>query len=274
MSKSIEDTGIALIGAGNLASNLAKALYGKNFRIVQVYSRTAGPASSLAGMVGATWTTDLQHITGEAGLYIVALKDAVLPGLLPAIAARNPDALFVHTAGSIPMDAWKDTAASRYGVFYPLQTFSRQREVDFAGIPVFTEANLPEDAGILNKIAERLSGNVLEVNSEQRKNIHLAAVFACNFTNHIYTLAADILRNRDLPFDILLPLIDETVRKAHDLSPESAQTGPAVRYDKNVMAGHLELLESEPDKANIYRILSESIHNYSEAVKNDKNLKE
>lgn len=274
MDKGIENTGIVLVGAGNLAVNLAKALRRKNFRIIQVYSRTTESASSLAEITGAGWTTDSQHITREAGLYIVAVPDAVLPGLLPRIVARNPGALFVHTAGSIPVEIWKDTAATRYGVFYPLQTFSRQREADFAEIPVFIEANLPEDAGVLREIAGKLTGKVIETDSEQRKNIHLAAVFACNFTNHMYALAADVLKRQSLPFDVLLPLIDETARKVHALSPEDAQTGPAVRRDGNVMAAHLELLKDEPDKEKIYRMLSESIHACSEAAKNDKNQKE
>lgn len=274
MDKSIENTGIVFVGAGNLAVNLAKALCRKNFRIAQVYSRTAESASSLAEITGAGWTTDPHHITREAGLYIVAVSDAALPGLLPRIAGQNPGALLVHTAGSIPIDIWKDTAATRYGVFYPLQTFSRQRETDFAEIPIFIEANRPEDAGTLREIAGKLSGRVIETGSGQRKDIHLAAVFACNFTNHMYTLAADVLKRQNLPFDLLLPLIDETARKVHSLSPEEAQTGPAVRGDGNVMAAHLELLKDEPDKEKIYRMLSESIHTCPGAAKNNKNQKE
>ena len=144
MNRSIEDTPIVFIGAGNLATNLAKALYRKGFRIEQVYSRTQASASALAGLVEATYTTRLDEVLTDAKLYIVSLKDSALTELLPLIAAGKGNALLVHTAGSLPMSIWQGYTG-RYGVFYPMQTFSKLREVDFRQVPFFIEANREED---------------------------------------------------------------------------------------------------------------------------------
>ena len=259
MKRSIEDTPIVFIGAGNLATNLAKALYHKGFRIVQVYSRTMESARTLAEKVEAEYTTDLQEISKDAKLYIVSLKDAALVDLLPQITEGKQNSLLVHTAGSIPMSIWEGYA-ERYGVFYPMQTFSKQRTVDFRQIPVFVESNSAEDTRTLKDIASVLSENVYEADSEQRKSLHLAAVFTCNFTNHMYALAAGLLKKYGLPFEVMLPLIDETARKVHELEPRLAQTGPAVRYDENVIGEHLQMLSDEPDMQELYRLISESIH--------------
>lgn len=262
MKRSIEDTPIVFVGAGNLATNLAKALYHKGFRILQIYSRSKESAQLLAEQVEAEYTTDLQEIVRDARLYIVSLKDAAFVELLPQITAGKQGALLVHTAGSIPLDIWKGQT-ERYGVFYPMQTFSKQRSVDFSEIPFFIEANSVQDTEFLKAIAATLSDKVYEVTSEQRKNLHLAAVFACNFTNHMYALAAELLEKYQLPFDVMLPLIDETARKVHKLEPHQAQTGPAVRYDENVINRHLQLLADNPRLQEIYKILSESIHKSS-----------
>ena len=261
MKRSIEDTQIVFIGAGNLATNLAKALYYKGFRIVQVYSRTEESARALAMKVEADYTTDLNEISKKAKLYIVSLKDAAFAELLPQITAEKQNSLLVHTAGSIPMSIWEGHA-QRYGVFYPMQTFSKQREVDFREVPFFIEANTPQDAELLKAIAATLSEKVYEATSEQRKSLHLSAVFICNFTNHMYALADELLKKYDLPFDVMLPLIDETARKVHELTPREAQTGPAVRYDENVMNNHLSMLVDSPALQEIYKLMSKSIHEH------------
>ena len=261
MRRSIEDTPIVFIGAGNLATNLAKALYYKGFRILQVYSRTKDSARALAEVVEADYTTDLKDISKDAKLYIVSLKDAALVELLSQITEGKQKSLLVHTAGSIPMSIWEQNA-ERYGVFYPMQTFSKQREVNFRNIPFFIESNHPEDTELLKAIAGTLSEKVYEATSEQRKSLHLAAVFICNFTNHMYALAADLLEKYNLPFDVMLPLIDETARKVHELAPRDAQTGPAVRYDENVINNHLSMLADTPALQEIYNLLSKSIHEH------------
>ena len=261
MKRSIEDTSVVFIGAGNLATNLAKALYYKGFRIVQVYSRTEESARTLAQSVEASYTTDLSSVAADAQLYIVSLKDAAFVQLLPEIVAGKENALWVHTAGSVPMDVWAGKV-NRYGVFYPMQTFSKQREVNFQEVPFFVEAKRPEDVELLKAVAATLSEKVYEASSEQRKSLHLAAVFICNFTNHMYALAADLLEKYNLPFDVMLPLIDETARKVHELAPRDAQTGPAVRYDENVMNNHLAMLVDSPALQEIYKLMSKSIHEH------------
>ncbi|MCD8092590.1 MAG: DUF2520 domain-containing protein [Bacteroides sp.] len=259
MKRSIEDTSVVFIGAGSLATNLAKALYRKGFRIEQIYSRTQESAQSLAQLVEADYTTELSAVVEDAQLYIVSLKDAAFVQLLPGLVAGKEKSLWVHTAGSIPMNIWAEQA-ERYGVFYPMQTFSKQREVDFREIPVFIESNSEADTQLLKDIASTLSEKVYEATSEQRKSLHLAAVFTCNFTNHMYVLAAELLKKYQLPFDVMLPLIDETARKVHELQPLAAQTGPAVRYDENVINEHLRMLADEPEAQELYRRISESIH--------------
>lgn len=257
----VKSNPIVLIGAGNLATNLAKALYRHGFRILQVYSRTQESAQPLADAVNAEWVIDLQELTTVNAIYIVSLKDAAFIDLLPQIIKGREGSLFVHTAGSISINVWGSTI-EHCGVLYPLQTFSKQREVDFREIPFFIEASSTEDENILKKIASTLSGKVFVADSEQRKNLHLSAVFACNFVNHMYVLAAELLQKHQLPYEALLPLIDETTRKIHELPPIQAQTGPAVRYDENVIKTHLEMLADEPSVQDIYRLLSQSIHSY------------
>lgn len=259
MKRSIEDTSIVFIGAGNLATNLAKALYRKGFRIEQIYSRTEESARSLAQMVEAEYTTELSAVVEDAQLYIVSLKDAAFVQLLPEIVTGKSSALWVHTAGSISMDIWEGQV-ERYGVFYPMQTFSKQREVDFRDIPIFVESHSEVDTQLLKDIASALSERVYEATSEQRKSLHLAAVFTCNFTNHMYAMAAELLKKYQLPFEVMLPLIDETARKVHELAPHDAQTGPAVRYDENVINAHLQMLADEPEMQKLYRLISENIH--------------
>lgn len=258
MKRSIEDTSIVMIGAGNLATSLAKAFYKKGFRIMQVYSHTLEAAQKLAWTVEADATNIISDIVKNGQLYVVALKDSVVADLIPSFVVGREQALWVHTAGSLPMNLWNGLV-EHYGVFYPLQTFSKQREMDFTGIPLFIEGHTPEDKELLKEVAQTLSKKVYEASSEQRESLHLAAVFTCNFTNYMYMLAARLLQERDLPFDVLLPLIDETAYKVHKLSPAEAQTGPAKRNDKNVINHHLNLLSNDVELQSIYRILSEKI---------------
>ena len=254
---------IVFLGAGNLAVNLAQTLHQYGFKITQVYSHTEESAKSLADNVKADWVTDLKKVTSGASIYIVSLKDSAFMELLPQIVEGKEEALLAHTAGSIPLSVWEGKA-KRYGVFYPMQTFSKQRKVNFKEIPFFIEAAREEDTELLKMIASILSDNVYEADSLQRRNLHLAAVFACNFTNHMYVLAADLLKKYNLPFEVMLPLIDETARKVHELPPLEAQTGPAIRYDENVIRKHLELLSDEPAMKEIYQLLSDNIHRRSQ----------
>ena len=255
-----QDFNIVFVGAGNVATHLASACARKGCRIVQVYSRTEASAQTLAHGLGCPYTTDLSEVSPEADLYVVSVKDSALEEVVEALSRYgNPDALYVHTAGSMPMEVWRGKV-SRCGVFYPMQSFSKQRAVDFSEVPFFVEADSQDGVSRLKKLAGLLGSKVYEASSEQRKYLHIAAVFASNFTNHMYALAARLLGKNQLPFSALLPLIDETARKVHELSPHEAQTGPALRYDENVINHHLQMLSDEPRLQEVYRLLSRSIH--------------
>ncbi len=250
---------IVLIGAGNLATQLGSALKKAGFRIVQVYSRTRKSAEELALKLGCESTDSLGELARGAEVYLFSVKDDILESLLTQRSDWDSEALYLHTAGSMPMDVFRDKV-QRYGVWYPLQTFSKYRTVDFAEIPCFIEGSSPEVLRQIRQLAQVLSTQVYEIDSAKRKHLHLAAVFACNFTNHLYAVAAEILQKQQIPFSVMLPLIEETVRKVGQLSPVQAQTGPALRYDRNVMNMQLELIKEHSDLQEIYRLLSVGIY--------------
>lgn len=251
---------IALIGAGNLASNLGHALKNVGHNIVIVYSRTIASANSLANAIGCCGTDRLDDVKSvEADVYIISVKDSALKQVIDNLCELSSDKVFMHTAGSMPMNLFL-SKAQHYGVLYPMQTFSKDRLLDFSCIPFFIEANSSYAMERIRTLAESVSNNVRELTSESRKSLHLAAVFACNFTNHCYALSAEVLKRNDLPFDVMLPLINETASKVNKMHPVKAQTGPAVRYDKNVIDKQLKLLEYNQLAHNIYKYMSMSIH--------------
>ena len=246
---------VVLVGAGNLATNLAVALQQAGHTIMQVFSRTSRSAEALAQRVGVPAITDLHQLTHDADIYIVSITDSALASL--DYTAFPTDALVVHTAGSIPMDV---IPLPRRGVLYPMQTFSRQRIVDFADIPLFVEAATEDDTQWLSDFARTINNKVYRLSSADRLYLHLAAVFCSNFVNHCYAMSEDILRQHGgLPFSVMLPLIDEVAAKVHSVGPHEAQTGPAIRHDENVVSHHLALLAYQPDLQEIYSIMSNSI---------------
>lgn len=254
---------IVLIGAGNLTTNLGKALLAAGHDIVQVFSRTRESAVTLADIAGASPVTDIAMVRNDADIYIVSVKDSVLGDLLPLLCKGKETKVFVHTAGSLPLDVFQGMAM-HYAVLYPMQTFSKSEEVDFSGIPCFIEANDEYAHGVVADLAHQLSGHVYELSSADRKYLHLSAVFACNFVNHCYAISQDVLEKHGVPFEVMLPLIDETARKVHRLSPHDAQTGPAVRYDQNVIRNQAALLRDNPLLKDIYERMSLSIHRMAE----------
>lgn len=257
---------IVLIGAGNLATQLGKALLAVGHDIVQVFSRTQESASTLADLVGGSPVTDIQKVRDDADLYFVSVKDSVVGELIPTLCKGKETKTFVHTAGSLPMDVFKGMAI-HYGVLYPMQTFSKARNVDFSTIPCFIEASDDYAHRMIADIANQLSHKVYELSSQDRKYLHLSAVFACNFVNHCYDVSHDLLESHGIPFEVMLPLIDETARKVHELSPREAQTGPAVRYDQNVIRNQATLLKDNPLLKDIYERMSLSIHRLAEKAK-------
>ena len=250
---------VTLIGAGNLATQLGKSLKKAGVIISQVYSRTEDSARTLAELLEAEWLTDIKALRDEADIYIFSVKDSVLCELISEVCKSRGDKLFLHTAGSMPMSCFEGKAL-RYGVFYPMQTFSKTKDVDFERVPVFIEGNSIETEDVIRSLANKLSQRVIRLSSADRKYLHLAAVWACNFTNYCYTVASDILGEHGIPFDVMLPLINETTEKIQKISPKEAQTGPAVREDRNVMSKQLELMNGKEDLQELYKMLSKGIN--------------
>ncbi len=246
------------VGAGRLAWHLVQALSGAGHEVVQVYSRTEESAAALAAKVGAQPVCRMDDV-GDADVYVVAVKDAVLADVVRQLCKGRAARVFLHTAGSMPMQVFEGLAA-HYGVFYPMQTFSKERALDFSRIPIFLEGSDPVALGVARTLAESVSRQVVELSGEGRRRLHLAAVFACNFANHCYELASEVLQEQGLPFSVMQALVDETAAKVSELSPRQAQTGPAVRYDQNVMEAQLSLLADRPLAQQIYRLMSKSIH--------------
>ena len=249
---------IVLIGAGNLATHLGKALHAAGHDMVQVFSRTMQSAETLASLLDAEPLTDISQVRDDADVYIFSVKDSALEQLISQLCGGEKK-VFLHTAGSMPMSVFRGKAL-HYGVLYPMQTFSKQREVDFSIIPCFIEANDEFALKQIEGLAGQISHRVFQLSSEDRKYLHLSAVFACNFANHCYAASQELLQQHGIPFDVMLPLIDETAAKVHGMTPKEAQTGPAVRYDENVIGKQIQLLENQPYFQKIYDSMSKSIH--------------
>lgn len=251
---------ISVIGSGNVATHLGLALQAAGDEVRGVYSRTESHAKRLAeALGGAVATDDLQRLP-EADAYIFAVKDDALPDLAAEFAALHPhcEALVLHTAGSVPMDVLAKHFKNA-GVLYPMQTLSRERKTSMADVHFFVEATNAAALGSITELALRLSPHVSPLDSAGRRTLHLAAVFASNFANHCYALAYELLREKGINPACLLPLIDETAHKAHELDPAEGQTGPAVRGDEAVMRRHEELLANKPEMRSLYRLMSASI---------------
>lgn len=256
---------ITLIGAGNLATQLGIAAREAGHAIIQVYSHTLCNATALAEQCGAQAIDSLSKLNDTADIYVVAVKDAVLADVVSEACRGREEKVFAHTAGSMPIDIFNGQAR-HYGVLYPMQTFSKQRKVDFSLIPVFTEYNDAKANSLITALANSLSDKVTTLSSADRRHLHLAAVFACNFANHCFSLAADVMERHGMTFDMLLPLIDETVEKVHEMHPLRAQTGPAIRYDENVLSRQRSLLDGDDLAQTIYDTMSKSIHEKSKQI--------
>ncbi len=243
---------IVILGTGNVAKHLFDAFLAQNdIEIIQIYGRSQNALSYFNNQVNTT--TDLSKIK-VADIYLVAISDDAIFEVSKFLV--DTKGLIVHTSGSVPMSALPNT--HRRGIFYPLQTFSANRKVNFKVIPICIEAENEKNYELLNKLASAISDKVIQIDSDQRKALHLAAVFANNFTNHIYHTAQEICIQNDVPFELLLPLINETAAKIQNFSPLDAQTGPARRNDKGTLEKHLMQLKHKKHKK-IYSLLSKSI---------------
>jgi len=247
---------ITIIGSGNVATHLAAAFKNAGHRLVQVYSRNIHNAALLAYHVGAEAIDNLDHINPETDLFIISIKDDAIVSIAQNLTKYQK--LIVHTSGATHIEAllaFTDNA----GVFYPLQTLSKNKEVNFLTVPLCIEGADETITGQLVQLAQTISNNVYRVNSAQRKILHLAAVFACNFPNYLYGIAQQLLVQYNMEFDLLRPLILETAQKVQDHLPGEVQTGPAIRNDQATMSSHLQMLNDMPGLEEIYSLLSQGI---------------
>jgi predicted short-subunit dehydrogenase-like oxidoreductase (DUF2520 family) len=250
---------ISFAGAGRVAESLCKELFHAGFRIDKVVSPTEAGGRSLAESCKATWSSTLMF-PDTTKVIIVAVQDQLLKSVLNSIKC-SPETLVAHTAGTFGLDIFPEQIKQK-GVFYPLQTFSKNRKVSFIDLPVLIESGDDESSGILESLAKTMGSKVHFVNTDQRRMLHVAAVFVCNFTNHMLTAGKEIALKAEFPFEILAPLINETILKALDSGPENSQTGPALRNDHNTIQKHIELLSFSPELQKIYKEITQSIIEY------------
>ncbi|GAA3934305.1 DUF2520 domain-containing protein [Hymenobacter algoricola] len=249
-----------MLGAGRVATQLGPALWRAGHQILGVWSRTAGSAAALAAQIPGAQALDSAGLRElpAADIYILAVPDAAVAAVLAAV-ALPPGALAAHTAGALPLGVFEAYPQLRGGVFYPLQTFSPGRSVDWAGVPLCVEATAAADEALLVVLARSLSKSVLVVATPQRQALHVAAVFASNFTNHLLGISDALARQAQVPFALLTPLVRETVEKALHHPPFTVQTGPAVRHDNATLDFHRAALAAHPRWLALYKELTDSI---------------
>lgn len=275
------------IGAGNVAWHLAILFSNskiEDLQITHIWSRSKHNAEELKQKINSSIEVSyslnqLDFSKTDADLAILSIADGAFESVLSKLILPK-GCILAHTSGSQPMEILKlanqnivGEKIEKIGVFYPLQTFSKAKEVDFSSIPFCIEANDKENDKANNKeieekltnLAKQFSKKVFQVSSKDRSILHVAAVFACNFSNYLWTISEQILEEKNLPFDMLKPLLDETLKKALEINPSNAQTGPAIRNDEKVIEKHLEMIEemdlsdSNPHFSQIYKLMTESI---------------
>ena len=247
---------ISIVGAGKVATHLSKRLQACGLNIHQIYSRQLKDARELATIVNAQGINRWENLQFSGlDLLIIAVKDQAITEVAQQLSALpSHSTLIVHTSGSSPL-SWLNTLPRR-GIFYPLQSFSPGREPDFEQIPICVEAPNPADQKLLVELGQRISQKVQVTSEADRRSLHLAAVFVNNFANHLYQIAAKILAERQLPFDLLLPLIQETAAKIQGHDPAEMQTGPALRGDRATIERHLDMLEEHPEWRELYGVFT------------------
>jgi predicted short-subunit dehydrogenase-like oxidoreductase (DUF2520 family) len=247
---------IVIIGAGNLAWHIAPPLLKMGHQIIGVYSRTSASANALAKKVRSKAFVNVDLIPDNADLYLIALQDKAIASVVKQL--KFVPQLIAHTSGAVPLSVFPSKFKNN-GVFYPLQSFSKNRKVKLDSVPFLLESSNSKTKKILSDLAKQYSDSVHFVTSDKRKKIHLAAVFANNFVNHLYSISADILKENNLSFDILKPLIAETAAKVRENHPDKMQTGPARRNDQPIIEQHLRLLKGQKQRKAIYTLLNQSI---------------
>ncbi len=261
-----EQIKVSFIGSGNLAWHLAPALDNAGLIVKEVYSRNPKHAEALTErLYQAEVKATLDFSTSDSTVFIICVSDDAIRAVATEIILPD-EAILIHTSGSQPLDILQYAAISNIGVLYPLQTFTRNKRIDFKTVPLFVESPSEDTEKVLMLMAKAISHQVRKILSEERKALHVAAVFASNFTNHMLALSKEILENNNLNFDLLKPLISETINKSLILGPENTQTGPAMRGDMEILDRHLEFLNENPEVAEIYKIISQHIIDRSNPV--------
>lgn len=250
---------VSFIGSGNLAWHLAPALDNTEYSVKEVYSLHLHHAEALVRrLYHASAKATLDFSASPSRIFIIAVSDDAITDVVQEVILPD-DAILLHTSGSQPLNLLAYAATSRIGVFYPLQTFSKNRKVDFSGIPIFVESDDKETEDVVMAMGRAIGGKVQKISTIERKALHVAAVFASNFTNHMITISRDILLAHELDFEWIKPLVAETINKSLSLGPEESQTGPARRGDLEILDKHLDLLRNDKAVAEIYRLISQHI---------------
>lgn len=250
---------LSFIGSGNLAWHLAPALDNAGFVVKEVHSPNPNHAEALTErLYQAEVKASLDFSTSESSIFIMAVRDEAIAQIAREIILPD-DAILIHTSGSVPITELQYAATPHVGVLYPLQTFNKERKVDFSTVPLFVETLTDEAAGAIMALAKSLSKQVRKIASEERKALHVAAVFASNFSNHMLTLSQQIMQQNSLDFNWLKPLITETIQKCLVIGPQQTQTGPAKRGDLEILDNHLQFLNEDERMAEVYRVISQHI---------------
>jgi len=248
---------VSLIGSGNVADQLGCALQNAGHEILEVYSRNLEKAQTFSQrFINCKVITDVDFSNSEAEIVLIAVSDNAIESVVERLKLSDKT-IIAHTSGSNSLDILN--RFSKAGVFYPLQTFSKERKIDLSNAPFCIEASNSEAFNLLSELATSLSNNVHPINSDQRKVIHLAAVFACNFSNHLISISEKLLNDHRMDLYLLKPLMEETIQKAIAVGAEASQTGPAKRGDEKITHQHLDFLKNEPEIQKIYQQLSEAI---------------
>jgi predicted short-subunit dehydrogenase-like oxidoreductase (DUF2520 family) len=250
---------VSFIGSGNVAWHLAPALDNTDFPVKEVYSAHRKNAAALAErLYQAEVKSSLDFSLSPSRIFIICVSDDVIQEIAQDIVVPQ-DSIVVHTSGSQPLSVLGYTGTQNIGVFYPLQTFTKAQKIDFKEIPILVESENSSTEGVLMAMGKALSKKVYKVTSQHRKALHVAAVFASNFTNHMITIAQDLLEDKGLDLQLLKPLIAETINKSMAIGPDKAQTGPARRGDLEILDKHIEFLQHDEKLAEIYRVVSQHI---------------
>jgi predicted short-subunit dehydrogenase-like oxidoreductase (DUF2520 family) len=263
---SLEQLRISFVGAGRVSGNFCRQIFNAGCKIQKIVSRTEKSSRTLALLYNAVWSPD-PDFADTSDIIITAVPDDSLKEVLSRIRCSD-DTLVAHTAGSLGLEVFTANIKHK-GVFYPLQTFSNDRKIEFTGLPFLLEASDSFTSGTLKRLGELMGGKVYFVDAERRRMLHVAAVFVCNFTNYMLTAGDQVIKKAGFPFEVLYPLINETILKAIEIGPVKSQTGPALRIDKGTIEKHIDLLSFSPELQRLYKEVTKSIIRFYKTSIND-----